>query len=78
MKKKLIFVTEALWIGGIETVDDVMEFLVAGASAVEIGTANFYSPTCTQKILSALPSAVAHFNTTDIQDIIGRLHREMA
>ena len=65
-------------IGGIETVDDVMEFLVAGASAVEIGTANFYSPTCTQKILSALPSAVAHFNTTDIQDIIGRLHREMA
>ncbi len=32
-------------IGGIATVDDVMEFLVAGATAVQIGTANFYNPT---------------------------------
>lgn len=63
-------------IGGIETVDDVMEFLVAGASAVEIGTANFYSPTCTQKILEALPAAIAHFQTKDIRDVIGRMHTE--
>ena len=32
-------------IGGIATVDDVMEFLVTGATAVQIGTANFYNPT---------------------------------
>lgn len=62
-------------IGGIETVDDVMEFLVAGASAVQIGTANFFNPTCTQKILEALPEAVSYFKTTDIHDVIGRMHR---
>src|SRR4029077_9111646 len=32
-------------IGGIATIDDVMEFLVAGASAVQLGTVNFYDPT---------------------------------
>src|SRR5947209_14646006 len=31
-------------VGGISTIDDVMEFLVAGASAVQIGTANFFDP----------------------------------
>lgn len=61
-------------IGGIETIDDVMEFLVAGATAVQIGTANFFNPTCTQKILTALPDAVAQLNTTDIRDVIRRMH----
>ncbi len=61
-------------IGGIETIDDVMEFLVAGATAVQIGTANFFNPTCTQKILKALPDAVAQLNTTDIRDVIRRMH----
>ena len=60
-------------IGGIETIDDVMEFLVAGATAVEIGTANFYQPTCTQKILAALPDAVAYFGVNDVREIIGRM-----
>ncbi|MBQ2820867.1 MAG: dihydroorotate dehydrogenase [Thermoguttaceae bacterium] len=62
-------------IGGIETVDDVMEFLVAGATAVEVGTANFYSPTCTQKIIKALPEAVGYFEVKDIREIIGRMHK---
>lgn len=60
-------------IGGIETIDDVMEFLVAGATAVEIGTANFYSPTCTQKIIDALPEAISFFQADKIQDVIGRM-----
>ena len=60
-------------IGGIETIDDVMEFLVAGATAVEIGTANFYQPTCTQKILAALPDAVAYFGVNDVREVIGRM-----
>ena len=42
-------------IGGIATIDDVMEFLVAGATAVQIGTANFYRPTVAIEILDALP-----------------------
>ncbi len=37
-------------IGGIATLDDVMEFLVAGASAVQIGTANFYNPGVSMQI----------------------------
>ena len=41
-------------IGGIATIDDVMEFLVAGATAVQIGTANFYNPTASMEILDAL------------------------
>src|SRR5262245_44412706 len=38
-------------IGGIATVGDVMEFLVAGASAVQLGTVNFYDPTAAQRIV---------------------------
>jgi dihydroorotate dehydrogenase (NAD+) catalytic subunit len=45
-------------IGGIATIDDVMEFLVAGASAVQIGTANFYDPQVSMKVLDALPAAM--------------------
>ena len=37
-------------IGGIATIDDVMEFLVAGATAVQIGTANFYNPTVSMTV----------------------------
>ena len=48
-------------IGGIATIDDVMEFLVAGATAVQIGTANFYNPTVTMQILDELPAALAEF-----------------
>jgi dihydroorotate dehydrogenase (NAD+) catalytic subunit len=60
-------------IGGIATVDDVMEFIVAGATAVQIGTANFYDPTATMKILDALPNAVHEAGATSIRDTIGTL-----
>ena len=43
-------------VGGIATVDDVMEFLVTGATAVQIGTANFYNPQVSMQILDALPT----------------------
>ncbi len=62
-------------IGGIATIDDVMEFLVAGASAVQIGTANFYNPTATITILDALPAAVAELGAERIIDIVGSLKR---
>ena len=47
--------TPLIGIGGIATIDDVMEFLVAGATAVQIGTANFYNPTVSMKLVDALP-----------------------
>ena len=42
-------------VGGIATIDDVMEFLVAGATAVQIGTANFYDPQVSMRLLEQLP-----------------------
>ena len=60
-------------IGGISTVDDVFDFLVAGASAVEIGTANFYEPDVTTRILDALPVEMEKAGIKNIADIIGTL-----
>jgi dihydroorotate dehydrogenase (NAD+) catalytic subunit len=60
-------------IGGIATLDDVMEFLVTGASAVQIGTANFYNPTGTMKILDGLPDAVRQLGSPRLRDIVGTL-----
>ena len=60
-------------IGGIANLNDVMEFLVAGASAVQIGTANFYDPTVSIKILDALPAALAELNATTVTDVVRSL-----
>lgn len=60
-------------IGGIATIDDCMEFLVAGASAVQIGTANFYRPTASIEILDALPAAIASLGAARLSEIIGTL-----
>jgi dihydroorotate dehydrogenase (NAD+) catalytic subunit len=60
-------------IGGIATIDDVMEFLVTGATAVEIGTANFYNPTVTIQILDALPAALAELGATSVAEIVGTI-----
>lgn len=60
-------------IGGIATIDDVMEFLVTGATAVQIGTANFYNPTATLKILDALPAALADLGATSVAEVVGTL-----
>jgi dihydroorotate dehydrogenase (NAD+) catalytic subunit len=58
-------------IGGIASVDDVMEFLVAGATAVQIGTASFYKPTVAIEILDALPQALDEAGATRVADVVG-------
>src|SRR5262245_22589134 len=60
-------------IGGIATIDDVMEFLVAGATAVQIGTANFYDPTASLRILDALPGALATLKASSVSEVVGTL-----
>jgi dihydroorotate dehydrogenase (NAD+) catalytic subunit len=60
-------------IGGIATIDDAMEFLVAGATAVQIGTANFYHPTASTEILDALPGALAQLGAQSIAEVVGTL-----
>jgi dihydroorotate dehydrogenase (NAD+) catalytic subunit len=65
--------TPLIGIGGIATIDDVMEFLVAGATAVQIGTANYYDPTVTTKLVYALPAALQEANVKQISDLTGML-----
>ena len=60
-------------IGGIATIDDVMEFLVAGATAVQIGTANYYDPTVTMKLLDQLPVALAALGATRVEQVVKTL-----
>ncbi len=60
-------------IGGIQSIDDVMEFLVAGATAVQIGTATFYDPACAVRLVDQLPGAVAELGATSVRDIVGSL-----
>lgn len=65
--------TPLVGIGGIATIDDVMEFLVAGASAVQIGTANYYDPTVTMKLAGALPGAVKTLGAKAVCEIVGTM-----
>jgi len=65
-------------IGGIATIDDVLEFLVAGASAVQIGTANYYDPTVTMKLLDALPGALAEAGVASVAELVGTLQTDAA
>jgi dihydroorotate dehydrogenase (NAD+) catalytic subunit len=60
-------------IGGIASIDDVMEFFVVGATAVQIGTANFYNPTVSLQILDALPAALAELGATCVADVVGTI-----
>jgi dihydroorotate dehydrogenase (NAD+) catalytic subunit len=60
-------------IGGIATIDDVMEFIVAGATAVQLGTVNFYNPTVSMTILDALPNALAEAGAKRVSDLVGTL-----
>lgn len=60
-------------IGGISTIDDVMEFLIAGASAAQIGTASFYDPTVSQRIVEQLPDALKQLGAESVPQVIGSL-----
>ena len=62
-------------IGGIANIDDVMEFLLAGASAVQMGTVNFYDPTAAQRVVDELPSALAAIGANKVTDIVGLMAR---
>lgn len=65
--------TPVIGIGGIATLNDVMEFLVTGATAVQLGTVNYYRPTASIEILDALPAALVELGATQVSDIVGTL-----
>jgi dihydroorotate dehydrogenase (NAD+) catalytic subunit len=60
-------------IGGIATLDDVMEFLVAGASAVQLGTVNFYDPTAAPRVVAQLPEALEKLGASSVREVVGTL-----
>lgn len=62
-----------LGIGGIQNIDDVMEFLLAGASAVQLGTVNFYDPTSSMRIIGELPQALELLKAGTVAEVVGRL-----
>jgi dihydroorotate dehydrogenase (NAD+) catalytic subunit len=63
-------------VGGIATLDDVMEFLVAGASAVQLGTVNFYDPTASARIAGLLPEALAQLGAGSVREAVGSLRHK--
>ncbi len=63
-------------IGGISTAVDVIEFMLAGAAAVEVGTANYWDPCATEKLVDALESWCFEHNIEKITDLIGGLITE--
>ncbi|WP_416151016.1 dihydroorotate dehydrogenase [Salipaludibacillus sp. HK11] len=58
--------------GGIHTADDILEFLMAGASAVAIGTANFVDPFACPNLVRDLEARMNELEIEDVNDIIGR------
>lgn len=59
--------------GGIASATDAIEFLLAGASAVEVGTYNFVDPSVTTQIVDGIEDYMRRYGFTDIQDLIGAL-----
>ena len=59
--------------GGIATADDVLEFMIAGANAVQVGTANFVDPFIWGKLLDGLRDYMTRTASTRLQDIVGTL-----
>lgn len=64
--------------GGIETVDDVLEYLIVGASAVQVGTATFISPNAMPRLTSDLRKWMLSNGVTSLDEIIGSLRDEEA
>ena len=59
--------------GGISSCEDAIEFLLAGASAIQVGTYNFVDPTITTKISSGIEDYLVQNNMTDVSQLIGGL-----
>jgi dihydroorotate dehydrogenase (NAD+) catalytic subunit len=63
-------------IGGISTASDVVEFLLAGAAAVQVGTANFWDPCATEKIVDELEAWCLQHSVERIASLIGALETD--
>ena len=60
--------------GGVSTAEDVIELMLAGATAVEVGAANLVDPFASKKIIEALPAVMEKYKINNLKDIIGGAH----
>ncbi len=60
--------------GGISNAEQVIEMMLAGASAVEVGAANLVNPFASKEIVEALPAAMEKYNIKSLEEIIGGAH----
>lgn len=58
-------------LGGIMTAEDAIEFMMAGASAIEIGTANFVDPTVTMKVKQGMADWLERHGCKSVREIVG-------
>lgn len=61
-------------IGGITNASDAIEFMLAGATAIQVGTGNFVNPRATTEIISGLSAYLERKNLRNVQDLVGKLH----
>lgn len=59
--------------GGIQTGEDAMEFILAGAAAVAVGTANFNNPFATEQVAAGIETYMSQMGVDDIRDLIGKV-----
>jgi len=62
-----------LGVGGIETVEDVLQYLAVGATAVQVGTASFTDPTVSQRLVEGLERALFRAKTFTVNEIRGKI-----
>lgn len=60
--------------GGIENAEDAIEMILAGATAVSVGTANFYNPMATLEIADGIEDYMKRMHVENVQDLIGAVH----
>ena len=61
-------------VGGIETAEDVIEMMLAGATAVEVGAANLKNPYACKEFIESLPTTMEKYGVHDLSEIIGKAH----
>ncbi len=60
--------------GGVSTAEDVIEMMLAGAAAVEVGAANLVDPWCCRDLVNRLPEVMEQYGIENLKDIIGGAH----
>jgi dihydroorotate dehydrogenase (NAD+) catalytic subunit len=60
-------------LGGIAKAEDAVEYLLAGASAVQVGTANFYDPRASLHVLEGLENFLKKRSFSSIRDLVGQM-----